>query len=58
MKLRLGLVGICALLLGALSPATNAHAAPGVLQLPWPAGTQDRISGGNTYGCGYHTGNS
>src|SRR5438034_6687006 len=31
-----------------------AEAAPG-WQLPWPAGNQQRIDNGNSYGCGDHT---
>jgi len=56
MKLRLALVGLCAVLVGISSGTTPAQAAPGLLQLPWPTGVQHRISGGNTYDCGTHTG--
>ncbi len=55
MKLLLALVGLLALLLGIASGTTPAEAAPGLLQLPWPAGTQHRISGGYTYGCVTHS---
>ncbi len=57
MKLRLALVGLLALLLGIVSGGSIAQAAP-ALQLPWPTGTQHRIYGGDTYGCGFHTGSS
>ena len=56
MKLRFALAGLCAALVGLVGGPAPAEAAPGLLQLPWPAGTEHRINGGNTYGCGTHTG--
>jgi len=57
MKLRLVLAGFCAMVLALASLSTTTQAAPSFgLQLPWPAGTQHRINGGNGYNCGTHTG--
>lgn len=39
--------------LGVILPLQRASAAP-PLRLPWPAGQQHRISGGNTYNCDTH----
>jgi hypothetical protein len=39
--------------IGASPP--QVHAAP-LWQLPWPTGHQQKMDGGNSYGCGDHTG--
>jgi len=57
MKPRVALLGLLAVSL-ALMQAEIAEAAPGLLQLPWPAGTQHRINTGYSYGCLYHTGSA
>lgn len=36
--------------------AFAASSTPPLLQLPWPLGKQYNINGGNSYGCGDHTG--
>lgn len=56
MKLRLVLAGLVASI-AASAIGGQAAAAP-ALQLPWPTGVEHRINGGDTYGCGYHTGSS
>jgi hypothetical protein len=58
MRLRLVFAGLCVLFVLTVHATPPADAAPGVLQLPWPAGVQHRINGGDTYGCGYHQGSS
>jgi len=53
MKLRVTLAVLSAVALALVSASASAQAAP-ALQLPWPAGQQHRINGGNTYGCDTH----
>ena len=53
MKPRLALLVLAAVVAFAVFRG-NAYAAP-ALQLPWPAGIQYRINGGNTYGCDTHS---
>jgi hypothetical protein len=56
MRLRLVLATLCVTLAVFLvQPRPASEAAPGLLQLPWPAVHKHHISGGATYGCWAHT---
>ena len=46
--------GILALIIAIPGFSPSRAAAAPALQLPWPVGTQHRINGGYTYGCGTH----